>query len=524
MSRITSPVRRFAAGMAAVTLTATGLVSASFVAPITAHAAPTGALTIHKYLSETSVAPTTDGTQATNVPADAKRLSGVCFGLQKVDYATAGGTKIDLVNNPQSWKDIQGLKAPVDEALIGPVNANYKQLGGCTDANGTINWGGLEPGLYQVTEWQNNPSAQIVNADGTTSPLGGQLNASAPFLVTLPMGMANNVPNYDVHVYPKNTLRGVRKSVQDAGKFNISDRITYTIDADVKPTTTAGELTRLTIVDDFDERKFIMGPGDIKVEAFKGATPIALDAADYTLTFDDQIDHLKVDFTRAGLDKLGAQALNARDVVVRVTATPAMQFIGVTDGIIPNQAQLVDDNGTVYSNTVQTKRSYLRMLKTNEAGAPLGGAVFELWSCKGDTPATMQKIEAKYDDLAHTTVSRYTTNGAGEFTIDGAVWSSFANNAEQVAANQIKYCFYEVQAPSGYQPLTEPVVATIDSTTVQNPDTYPLVVVKAVNYPNNVPMINIPLPNTGGMGVIALIGGGAAVATAGVVANRRRRG
>lgn len=524
MSTTKLPARRVAAGVAALALAAAGVVGAG--SATTAHAAPLGSITIHQYLSETQVAPSPDGRPVTNVPADAKPIRNFCWSVERVDYATVGGPKIDLLSNQQSWTDIQGLKAPVDPALLGRMSADYVSFGACTDATGSLNWGGLQPGLYQLRPFESQTfSPEIVDpATGTATPVSGKINNPAPFLVTIPMGTDLATANYDINAYPKATMRGVRKTVADQGVFVQGDRLQYTIDGDVRPTAAAGDLRQFTIVDDLDEQRLLLAPSDIVVKAFNGTTEIALDpATDYTLTVDQQLAHLKVDFTRAGLDKLGAAAINNRAVRVSVTISPLSKGLPLQGPDVLNSAQLIDDGGVTTSNTVTTKRSRINLTKVNDKGQPLAGAVFELWACTTDAAGNVTaKLHPMYTDSTHATIARLTTNNNGTIETQGGTWSSFANNADVLPAQQVKYCFYEVQAPSGYQLLTAPVVATLDATTVQNPNDYALVTVSATNIPNTFPLIPLTLPMTGGAGVAALIAGGLAVAGAGTVLARRK--
>jgi hypothetical protein len=132
----------------------------------------TGSLTIHKFYAEhyeNLRESSGSSADAAAIPADAQRVAGVAFRIERI------------VVDPQSAPTLDAPRDPAFAVLLET-----------TDQDGQIRIDGLLKGFYRITE--------IVPA--------GQKALSESFLVKIPMetGVAGeDLWNWNVHVFPKNT-------------------------------------------------------------------------------------------------------------------------------------------------------------------------------------------------------------------------------------------------------------------------------------------------------------------------------
>ena len=133
----------------------------------------------------------------------------------------------------------------VSQARSGHTSTEISAI--TTTGGGIANWQGLDLGLYLVIETNTgSPDTKVV--------LG-----SKPFLVTLPYYTDDNQWNYDVHVYPKNSVAGIEKTVDDSipqAKYN-GDDVKWTITADIPRSGQDTEITSYVITELRDRKSVV---------------------------------------------------------------------------------------------------------------------------------------------------------------------------------------------------------------------------------------------------------------------------
>lgn len=411
-------------------------------------------LTIHKYEQPTSgdLGPN-DGTEITP-PAGSNPLEGVEFTAQKV-------TSIDLLTNA-GWTAVAGLTAA--DVLADP--ATYP-LGtgivGTTDEDGVVTLtgtDGLSIGLYLVQETDPgaNPIAQ----------------AAAPFLVSIPLpsATADGSWNYNPHVYPKNALTGITKSVDDSSAYEIGDTVSWPIEAAVPVLPQGTSYTDFAIADTLDSRLGFSG-----VTVYLGTTELD-EGTDYELTAPaaGASGYVLVNLLAPALAELDASAPTTVSVVLDTTV------LSIGNGTIPNQAILFVNNpdhtsGGIPSNIPETYWGALKIVK-QVAGEPtktLSGAVFDLYTeepGEGVTPL----------------ITGLTTNTDGVIPVDGL--------------KEGDYWLVETTAPVGYVLNSTPIAIEIERGSVTEPNLYTV-------ENEQVPPWELPL--TGGNGTLWFGVGGVAL-------------
>lgn len=455
-----------AGALAALTLA----VPASAATPNLVDPAEDGSLTIHKY--EAPVTPTdlpNDGTQQT---VDLPALEGVGFTVYKVDT-------IDLTTN-DGWVDASELADLFDGTTASITGEGYTvtAVGGeqFTNSLGEISLTGLDLGLYYVVE---------------TSPLPGSTGVE-PFLVTIPLTDPNSDDAwlYDVHVYPKNALTDLTKTVEDSEDVKLGDEIEFTITADIP---------NVEVIDGYK----IVDALDSKLDYVSTAVTLAdgtpLAATDYVISFDAATNTVTVEFTAAGLLVLAANT--GTEVVVEITTT--VNTIGEIENtalLYPNAGSYTvlpgDPGGPIVTPPVITKWGEITVEKINEAGTGLAGAVFSVYPTEADAIAGTNAIV-----LGGTT--EFTVAADGTVTISGLRYSDWADG-EAVALGEDGYQTYwlaEIVAPDGYELLAEPIEFEINATTTEIG-----IDLEVINVPNNA---GFELPLTGGTGTTLFWAGGA---------------
>ena len=427
-------------------------------------------LTLHKYEqpAEGILGPN-DGNPLTEIEGNA--LNGVEFTFRRI-------ADIDLATN-QGWADVANLEATT---VLDPEN-------------------GYTLGAPVVK--QTNPQGEIVLAqpdvgigayvvEETASGANPIIQKAAPFIVTLPQPnqAGNGNWNYDVHVYPKNALSAITKTVDDADAFELGDAVDWTVESKV-PTLAAGtSYSNYRIEDVIDERLGFQG---VSATLEDGLSTTLDPGADYTLTAPATGGHgqLKIELTTVGLAKLNTATGSAK-----VKLAIQTKVLSIGDGTIENAATVFINNpGPGHtSEPAVTRWGALRIVKhvAGDEAKTLEGATFSLYTENPQTNTAAAPIE---------TGIRTGTNGIA--AIDG------------LKAGQ--YWLLETAAPAGYEKRVDPIVVTITAGSVA----------EAVRVP--VPNTQVPpftLPLTGGQGTaLFVIGGSALLLTAGtafLIARRRR--
>lgn len=439
-----------------------------------------GTLTIHKY-ERTADSPEEAGTGEAIPGFTGIGLDGVEFTITKV--------KTDSLLTPEGWDDVAAITEAADP--IAAANAaGFEGSSTVTTANGGVATKTLPYALYLVAETKS-PST-------VTDPV-------EPFLVTIPFPTGPEGENanqwiYDVHVYPKNAVTKLEKTVVEptADELKYGDLTRWQITASV-PVLNGEELETFTVTDQVDPAQLAfvtdaqataLGVAPSSVTVTKGGSTVALVAGDYSIA-PSGADKLVLTFTAQGLDKLEAQAQGGTvtfTVLTQVKAVPA-------NGTIENDAVAVV-NGSELTTDKTTTVGQLRVLKFAKADGTevaLNGAKFKLFLDQAGTkPVTVAGA------------SEWTTATNGTLTIP--------------ALRPGSYWLVETAAPAGYQldatPTKVEVVAGQATTAVN--------FVKVEN--SQAPAWALPL--TGGDGALWFGVGGAAlvVMTVGIalLAARRR--
>ncbi|AIY00898.1 hypothetical protein ART_1299 [Arthrobacter sp. PAMC 25486] len=416
-----------------------------------------GSITVHKFQEpNTPTGLVHDGTAVDTTGLTA--IPGVTFSVQQVG--------IDLADSA-NWQQLEGYTvAQAQKNLTGAA----KPL--ITDGEGVAAFTDLPVGLYLVTE---------TNTGTNNIAFHGE-----PFLVTIPLALDNDW-NYDVHVYPKNTVTGLIKEMDDSKAHVIGDAVTYTLKAQVPALPAATELTAFGITDSLDGR-LAYASATVTVDS------LALEAGDYTLGATGQ--EFALTFTPDGLAKL--HEVQGKDVTVTLTTS----VVSLGDGAIKNQAQVFinDPANSFNSNEVTTSWGALTVFKhaAEDEGKFLAGAEFELYALDSAGGRVAGPLKDVVDgDNIFTTAS-----GDGTFTVNGLK----AGDYELV----------ETKAPLGYKLDSTPIKAV-----VAEGDLGAAVVVKISN--TQVPAFMLPL--TGSTGTAVFLGGGLVLVAGGVllaVARKRR--
>lgn len=491
---IQKSVGRFTALLTAIAVAALallGLAHPASAADNLPDPARTGSLTIHKFATPDS--PTGlphNGTQVDTTGLTP--VAGATFSIKQV-------TGIDLTTN-QGWADSNDLSQVFDPAAAesSVTGAGYGLTAASgspvtTDAAGLASVSNLPLGLYLVQE--------------TAWPAGA--TPSAPFLVSIPLTDPANGDTwlYDVHVYPKNATTSVSKTVDDADAIKLGDQVEWTIDADIP---NVQVIDAYKIVDVLDGKLDYVGA---KVTLSDGTT--ITEGTDYTVTYDAAAHRVSVEFTAAGRAVLAAHPT----AEVRVVVTTKVNTVGEianTALLYPNQASYGvkpgEPGGPTVTPPVLTKWGGLTVLKTDDDGAALAGAVFSVYPSQADA-------EAGTNAIVISGQSTWTAGADGTLTISGLRYSDFANGATVAPGDPgyQKYWLAEVKAPTGFELLADPIGFEVTAAT-----TAVGVDLTVENVPANG---GFELPFTGGSGRTLIYVVGLAllvVAGAVVIAGRRR--
>lgn len=484
-----SPARRVAA---AISIAAIG--AAVFAVSLPANAASPAlidpamdgqaSLVVHKFEQ-----PVVAGDEATGLPEDVTgftALDGIEFQVQQIpgyDLTTVDG-----------W--VNGTQLSVDEAIaavdgVTPITG----VTGADGVSGEIVFDELDLGLYVVSE---RLTADQMNAGIT----GGE-----PFVVALPMTHPVNLDEwlYTVHVYPKNAVDTITKSITDEGAYGLGDEVIWNISAAIP----AGGVTgRYVITDTVDRRLAITGV-EVTVD---GITDLAEGPdGDYEVEYTAQpnVDNdLTVTFTAAGREALNSAKVADAGAQVHVEIATDVVSLGVTTtSIIPNQAFLFPNDSRsesegIPSDTPETRWGTLTILKTgtDTNGAGLANAEFQVFASEEAALAGTAPIEVGGE-------TTFRANAQGVATVAGLRLSDFENGEELADGAERLYWVVETKAPTGYELNPKPmsVLVVAHETAVVD--------LEFVNAPHN---DGFELPLTGGTGTAVFIGAGALLILAGL--------
>lgn len=458
----------------------------------------TGSITLHKYSGENWSEEYPSGKEITP-KSGAKALDQVPFTIKKL--------ALDLSNEADVAK-IEGLKCETGTAMSGanPVNFdnNFAPVEKTTANGGEAKFENLSVGVYLISEGDAPEDLNIVKK-------------AAPFCVMVPTKIDVSTGKdpwlYNVHVYPKNSQTGTKKSVDDSTTpIKADDIVNWTVTGDVP--NGSEDVTEFKFTDELDSRLTFDKAKNPVVVTSDGTTTTFTLGDDYTVESATASDcqvasdpantnctRVVVAFTTEGLKKL------TKGSTVSVKIPTKVGNIG-KDGIIYNDALLTANGKKVKTNKVNTVWGQLRILKYGDnKNQKLSGAEFEIYDVDPSTPGA-------------TAIATLTTDKNGEAFIDSLRVGKRTNADAVDQTTSQSYWVKETKAPAGYQIIPANAVTEVTvnagemATSSYN-----------VEIQNTRPKFNIPL--TGGQGqMLILLGGATLLLLAGggyVVSARLRR-
>ncbi|MBT1018410.1 SpaH/EbpB family LPXTG-anchored major pilin [Canibacter sp. lx-72] len=164
----------------------------------------TGSIIVHKHGEPAGVKGAAgDGKEQAVAPE--KPLQGAMFSVQKI-------SGVDLTIR-EGWQQIADVSAKLQNGTTPALDA--MTTAETTNMDGIANFRNLSVGAYLVTE--------------TQTPAGA-LKKVNPFIVTVPHPNGNGDWNYNVHVYPKNSVvEKPEKSFDDSQVTKLGDKIRWTV-------------------------------------------------------------------------------------------------------------------------------------------------------------------------------------------------------------------------------------------------------------------------------------------------------
>ena len=479
-------------------------------------------LTIHK-CEQTDANGVTEGTGNPDPQVECKPVAGVEFTITKLN--------VDLTT-PEGWKQLADAKGDVVKA--GALKSNTTQ---------TITTGG--DGLASFTDAQTEVGAYLVSETKTPD----KVIPAEDFVVTLPMTNPQDTTkwNYNVHVYPKNTLSGVDKQVTDKPAPGSGHDITYTITTSIPKVDYPGgaRIKRYEVVDQLDKRikKDALTPV-VKIVG-QNETPLA-DTTDYTLITAEGADHnwATIQLTEEGRRKAAEARHNGTgETKVQVTLTAKFDATVNLEGDLSNTAGLIPNDSPNFtwdpSNpgtkvpgipTTPVLSKYGKVVVTKTGTDELAdktkynGAQFQVYECtKTAGGATLRDGDPSTQAVDPLTIGgekTFTTAGQGMVEINYLRANDYVDGVKKdTLTDEDHYCLVETKAPEGYTLQADPIPFRVlaDNATAKAPTA-----VTVTDVPKNA---GFRLPLTGANGVIFLTVAGALLVAGGAVvayANKRR--
>jgi fimbrial isopeptide formation D2 family protein/LPXTG-motif cell wall-anchored protein len=462
----------------------------------------TGSITVHKHQNQT-------GTPVQGDPAGPgavlpNPIADVTFEAYLIDGA-------NLLTN-EGWTAINNATVSQCDVTGGGLSKGAVVPGShVTDADGITTFENLSVGAYLLCE--------------TDAPANVATRAQ-PIIVTIPfpdnqVGAPDNSNGwlYDVHVYPKNTLKAeVTKSIESQTGFGLGSTVVFPITATIPRIPEGNVFTEFAIIDNMDGRL-----GSVKVDSVK-IDDVDVDPAYYSAPAGNP---LRMWFNQDGLAWLKGQG--GKSVVVTVSGV----VNSVGNGDIENTAnyRITDAPGDTpppvdppeectpedpcdETPTVVTHWGDLKIKKVDSANvsATLQGAKFEVYAA--DNPYATDCTTTQQ------TGSAISVNGSTQFESDANgivnIAGLFVSDSVNPTINAANRCYWiqEVQAPAGFvlpSDVWTPIAVEKGQTATHD--------VQITNAKTTVP----ELPLTGAQGQLFMVIGGIALITVGAALTVHRR-
>ncbi|WP_315584204.1 SpaH/EbpB family LPXTG-anchored major pilin [Actinomyces viscosus] len=483
-------------------------------------------LTIHK-CKQTDTNGVKEGNGNVDPDAECEAVSGVEFTITKLD--------VDL-STSEGWKTLAALQGDVSQTKDHKTSVTQTITTG-SDGLAAFNADQTDVGAYLVSETRT-PDKVIPAED---------------FVVTLPMTNPADTSkwNYNVHVYPKNTISGVDKQVTDKPAPGSGQDITYTITTSIPKVDypNKARIKRYEVVDQLDKRinRDALSPVVKIINGQNQKETSLAQNTDYQLIIAEGGTHnwATIQLTEEGRRKASEERYNGSgETKVQVTLTAKFAADVNLEGDLSNTAGLIPNDspnftwdpghpGTdvpgIPTTPVLSKHGKLVVTKTGtdnlDDKTKYNGAQFQVYECtkttsgatlKDSNPATADKI----DPLTVAGQTTFTTTGQGTVEISSLRANDYVDGKKkETLTDEDHYCLVETKAPEGYTLQSDPIPFRIlaDQATAKTPTA-----LTVTDVPKNA---GFRLPLTGANGVIFLTVAGALLVAGGAViayANKRR--
>lgn len=471
----------------------------------------TGSIIIHKHVHQTSTSETATPDGASDISSDP--VSGVVFTAYPIASLPLG--------TASSWDTLSTLTVPA-------TACDTPSLAGQRLGTGLVSAATGDNGQTTIS----TPVAAYLVCE-TSSP-STVVDKAQPFVVTVPFpdtaqnGGTSNGWLYDVNVYPKNGVAGVKKSVTSQVELGLGATASFPVTTDIPAIADNASFTHYSVIDPLDSRLADPAVASVTVDG------TAVDRSYYTTSVAN--NYAWVSFTQAGLQWLKTQA--GKQVVTTFTGT--VSSLG-ENGIINNTAYL--DTGTEVSttppgtpetppttppttppgtpsNTVTQNWGDVKINKVDSGDSTTGlkDAQFEVYASTDPNAASCTSTAITGSAIPVSGESTFTSDSNGAVNIPGLFVSDSVT--APISATQRCYVVKEIQAPAGY--VTPSGDAALTAVTVKTGVTsgYDVTI-------KNSKEVVPGLPLTGGQGTMVasllgalLVAGGAGGA---VVARRRKQ-
>lgn len=421
------------------------------------------------------------GKQLDAAPTGAQPIEGIGFTLTPINGIDfSDNDSLKLAASLDAAKIAKG-ELPTGITLGNPIDLTDTNASGATDATG------LPVGAYLLVE-----------DDSTGKVAGGKeqtFAGAAPSIIFLPTTdpadtskwLKDADGNYEVWVYPKNSVEENVKSVVDADVQAGGD-VKFEVSASLPSPKPGEQISEFAFTDVIDPALDINGKaGDVTV-TIGGETLTS--GVDFLVWAEDGVensgtqDKLTVWLTESGL----ATATRIKGENAAAKAVMSFKAKVLKAAVVPNQAQVYKNTGvgvgnltpnpdtppdtpptpgpSKTTNTTVSAWGKVTVNKTDEADKPLAGAEFQIYECtvadgKGTIANEAQPITVKGETTFTTGASdaddpaTQAVEGNGAVTVDGIHVNNVENDAD--VTTPTSYCLVETKAPAGYELRHDPI-------------------------------------------------------------------
>lgn len=273
-------------------------------------------------------------------------------------------------------------------------------------------------------------------------------------------------------VYEKNGVPTVDKKVSQTSA-SVGDEVTFTINI-----TAGGKADTSYILHDKMTEGLTLNTNSFAVKV--GTTTV--DAKNYTIKTSD----LEDDCTFEIIFNQDYTATLNKDTVITVTYTATLNEKAIINSVDTNEAKVQYGNSTSPSSSVKIYNFDFDLIKVNAKGETLSGAKFKLYDAKtGGNEIKLIKVTENGETF-------YRPVKAGETAVEYIEAGSVRIKGLE-GLNNKNYYLEEIEAPAGYNQLTERVAITLNNDLILEN------AIKVLNTTGDM------LPSTGGMGTTLFI-------------------